>query len=221
MANKYTVSNIGDSFIAKLKESYSNIVSINDWTVVSGVSNLNTIGKLSLISGSKTVIGIGTNLNLSSNSVFIIGNIEFTVDQIITPNEFTITEPSPVTGIFNFYLNTDSNNYFTQQYRWSQSTSLDGGQFSEFRELNKLTNSTDLLGRSFDTSLPLWLDIRLEAERISTGSSISLISITFELETIDGIIESCPIWCDDCTDPFAMDGCANIIIECADGMYNP
>ena len=78
-----------------------------------------------------------------------------------------------------------------------------------------------MIGKEFDSTQPLWLDVRLEVDRLSDGHSISLLSITFELETSEGIIESCPNWCEECSDPYAMDGCANIITECTDDVWNP
>lgn len=223
MVNNFTANQIGDHFIARLKEPYSEIVRVSDWTIVVGVSNSSTVGKLVLNLGSTQVFGIGTNLNLSSGDKFIIGNLIFEVDEVNVsdPNQFTITEPAPIEGQFNFYLTEDQNNYFTYKYRWSQSELPDGGEMSEFRELNKNQDTHDLLGRTFDETKPLWIDVRFEVDRLAQGHSISLLSITFELETADGIIESCPNWCDECSDPYAMDGCANIIIDCTDEIWNP
>lgn len=221
MVTNYTANQIGDSFIAKLKESYDKVLKVTDWSIVVGVSNSNTVGKLRFSLGDLTVNGIGTNLNLSAGDSFIIGNLTFTVDQVISATQFTITEPSPVGGDFNFYIPENQNNYFTYKYRYSQSELPDGGEMSEFRELNKNTDPQDLLGRDFNDALPLWLDIRLEVDRLSDSHSISLLSITFELETGEGIIVSCPNWCDECSDPYAMDGCANIVIDCSDPVWNP
>lgn len=221
MVNNFTATQIGDSFIARLKDPYERVVRVTDWTIVVGVSNANTIGKLRLVLGDTTVTGIGTNLNLTSGDKFIVGNLTFTVDQVISDAQFTITEEAPVGGDFNFYLSENPNNYFTYKYRYSQSELPDGGEFSEFRDLNKNSDPSDLFGKTFDDNLPLWLDIRLEVDRLSDGHLISLLSITFELETSDGTIESCPNWCEDCSDPYAMDGCANIIIDCTDEVWNP
>jgi hypothetical protein len=221
MVNNFTADQIGDTFIARLRESYSNVVRVTDWDIVAGVSNKNTIGKLELSINSTVINGIGTNLSLQPGDQFIVGNITLTVDQVINATQFTITEPSPVGGQFSFYLPENLNNYFSYQFRWSQSELLDGGQMSEFRELNKNSEPSDLLARTFDSAKPLWLDVRLEVERLSSGSKLSLLSITFELETTSGIIESCPNWCEECTDPYAMDGCANIVIECDTAMWNP
>jgi len=232
MVNSFTSNQIGDSFIAKLRESYSNIVQVSDWTIIAGVSNPTTVGKLRFLTGSQNVTGISTNLNFQTGDKFIIGNLTFRVNQIIDSNNFTVDQvldatgveidtTSPITGDFIFYLPEDLNNYFTFQYRWSQSESIDGGQFSEFSELNKNTNAGDLLAKTFDDTKPLWIDVRAEVERLSSGSSISLLSITFELQTTDGQIISCPNWCEECTDPYAMDGCANIVIDCSDPIWNP
>lgn len=221
MANSFTATQIGDSFVAKTKDPQRNAIKIINWEILVGVSNANTVGKLSMVDGSVNIIAIGTNLALQSGDQFIVGNLTLTVDQVIDANNFTITEPSPVTGSFNFYLPEDPNNYFNYQFRYSQNDVPDGGQFSEFRDLNLNTGPNDLLGIEFDSSLPVWIDIKFDAERLSQGSSISLLSWKFDYLTTEGVIESCPNWCDECSDPYAMDGCANIIIDCTDQIYNP
>ena len=83
MVNNFTATQIGDSFIARLKDPYERVVRVTDWTIAVGVSNSNTVGKLRLILGDTTVTGIGTNLNLASGDKFIVGNLTFTVDQVI------------------------------------------------------------------------------------------------------------------------------------------
>ena len=221
MANSFTATQIGDSFVAKTKDPQHNALSISAWEILVGVSNDNTVGKLQVTDGSTSVVGVGTNLTLQSGDQFIIGNLTFTVDNVIDANNFTITEPAPVTGLFNFYLPENSNNYFNYQFRWSQSNLPDGGQFSEFRELTSNTGPNDLLGLTFDPEIPVWIDIRFEAERLSQGASISLLSWRFDYLTTEGVVVSCPNWCEECTDPYAMDGCANIVIDCGDGLYNP
>lgn len=221
MVNNFTANQIGDTFIARLKEPYLNVVRVTDWSILAGISNSNTVGKLEFSQESTLVEGIGTNLNFQTGDKFIIGNLIFEVDQVLYPNQFTITEAAPIGGQFNFYLPETANNYFTYKYRWSQSELPDGGEMSEFRDLDVVSDSNGLIGKEFDSTKPLWLDVRLEVDRLSDGHSISLLSITFELETSEGIIESCPNWCEECSDPYAMDGCANIITECTDDVWNP
>jgi len=221
MVNNFTANQIGDTFIARLKEPYLNVVRVTDWSILAGISNSNTVGKLEFAQESTLVEGIGTNLNFQTGDKFIIGNLIFEVDQVLYPNQFTITEAAPIGGQFNFYLPETANNYFTYKYRWSQSELPDGGEMSEFRDLDTVSDSNGLIGKEFDSTQPLWLDVRLEVDRLSDGHSISLLSITFELETSEGIIESCPNWCEECSDPYAMDGCANIITECTDDVWNP
>lgn len=221
MVTNYTANQIGDSFVAKISEPYLNAVRVLDWTILVGQSNANTVGKLSMVQGSTSITGVGTNLALSSGDIIIVGNLEFTIDQVTGANSFTITTASPITGLFNFYLPEDANNYFTYQYRWSQNNEIASGEMSELRELNKGTGAQDLLGRTFDDTQKLWLDVRLEVDRLSSGSSLSLLSITFQLETTSGVVESCPAWCDECTDPYAMDGCATLVIDCSDPVWNP
>jgi hypothetical protein len=221
MVSNFTANEIGDSLIARLREPYSNVVRVTDWNIIAGVSNANTVGKLGFTQDSTLVEGINTNLNLQPGDKFIVGNLTFEVDQILYPTQFTITQAAPIGGQFNFYLPEDANNYFTYKYRWSQSELADGGEMSEFRDLDSSSSQDGLLVQTFNDTKPLWIDVRLEVDRLSSGHSLSLLSITFELETSDGIIESCPNWCEECTDPYAMDGCANIVIDCDDAVWNP
>ena len=80
----------------------------------------------------------------------------------------------------------------------------------------------DLLALTFDTSKPVWIDVKNEVAGIIPGCSISLLSITYTIETVDGIIESCPNFCVECADPFAMSGCANIQVSCSTtNQFNP
>ena len=74
MVNNFTADQIGDSFFAKLVTPYENVVGINSWTIVAGVSTSNTIGSLSMTSGNSTVIGSRTNLNLLIGDKIIVGN---------------------------------------------------------------------------------------------------------------------------------------------------
>ena len=223
MVNAFTATEIGDWFYAKLQEPYTGVTNVLDWDIVVGLSNANTVGLLQFTSGSTTINGINTNLNLVSGDTFIVGNITYTVDQVISATQFTITEPAPFTtnGI-KFYLPPNANNQFTYEFSWSQSTQPDGGQVSELHELNKTTGAFDLLGLTFDSSLPLHINVKLTVDRLSQGSSLSLLSITYDLQTEDGQIISCPEFCTECTDPWSYDGCANILIDCTENnLFQP
>ena len=67
----------------------------------------------------------------------------------------------------------------------------------------------------------MWIDVKAEVAALTSGSTISIISITYTLETDQGTIESCPQFCVECTDPLAMNGCANIDVGCDDNLFNP
>ena len=79
----------------------------------------------------------------------------------------------------------------------------------------------DLLGLAFDPLKPLWITVRFTVNRLSTAHTLSLLSLTFNIETVAGEIISCPQYCTDCTDPYAMNGCANIIVDCDENLFNP
>ena len=223
MVNNFTANQIGDSFYAKLIAPYENTVGINSWNIVVGVSSPNTVGTLSMTANSTTVIGYGTNLNLVQGNKIIVGNIEYEVATVVDANTFTITEPSLITGDgLKFYKPIDVNNFFDYQFKWSQEPlGTDGGIMSEYAPLTYGTGSLDLLGLTFDPTKPLWITVGFTVNRLSTAYSLSLLSIEFVRQTEAGEIISCPDYCPDCTDPYAMNGCANILVACDENLYNP
>jgi hypothetical protein len=223
MVRNFTADQIGDSFLAKLITPYENVVGINSWNIIAGVSNSNTIGTLTMSAGSNVVTGYRTNLDLVIGDKIIVGNVEFEVASIVSSSVFTITTPPQFSGTgLKFYKPLDEDNFFDYEFRWSQEpVNSDGGIMSEFRPLNNGTNPTDILGLAFDPLKPLWITVRFTVNRLSTAHTISLLSLTFNIETVDGEIVSCPQYCTDCTDPYAMNGCANIIVDCDDNLFNP
>ena len=223
MVRNFTADQIGDAFLAKLITPYENVVGINSWNIIAGVSNSNTIGTLTMSAGSNVVTGYRTNLNLVIGDKIIVGNVEFEVASIISPYVFTVTTPPEFTGTgLKFYKSLNEDNFFDYEFRWSQEpANSDGGIMSEFRPLNNGTNPTDILGLAFDPLKPLWITVRFTVNRLSTAHTLSLLSLTFNIETVEGEIISCPQYCTDCTDPYAMNGCANIIVDCDDNLFNP
>jgi len=223
MVNNFIANQIGDVLVAKLVSPYENVMGVNSWDITVGVNSPNTIGGLNVTAGDNTIVGYKTNLNLSVGEKIIIGNSEFEVSSVISHNTFTVTTAPNFTGTnLKFYKSQDSNNYFDYEFRWSQEPlGSDGGQMSEYAPLTMDSNPTDLLGLVFDPLKPLWITVRLTVNRLSTAHSISLLSVTFNLETEEGEIVSCPQYCGDCTDPYAMIGCANITVSCNENLYNP
>lgn len=223
MVNNFTADQIGDSFVAKLIEPYNDVVGVNSWDIVAGVSTPNTIGTLSMTAGNTTVTGQHTNLSLIKGDSIIVGNIEYEVDDIYDPNTFTITTVPDFTATgLKFYLPLNPNNLFNYEFKWSQEpANTDGGSMSEYALLNNGTGPSDLLGLTFDSTKPLWISVRFTVNRLSTAHSLSLLSLTFNLETEAGTIESCPQYCTECTDPSAMNGCANILVACDENLFDP
>lgn len=221
MVTGYTANAYGDFFIASLNTPYTNTLKVIDWEILVGIKKPTMTGTVSGIAGSKDIIGNKTQFTSSfiSGDTIIIGNIEYTIDEVISSLEMTIVEPLQLS--FNgaqYYIGEDENNFFEYEYRWSQT----GNVFSEFYTLNKNQQYGDLFSLTFDTSKPVWLDVKPEVAGIVTGNSISLLSITYTIETVDGIIESCPNYCVECTDPFAMNGCSNIQVSCTtENQFNP
>jgi hypothetical protein len=219
MVTGYTATEYGDFLIASLQTPYQNVEKILGWDIVSGVQNSRTVGTISTISGSTTIHGQLTDFNLfNDGDILILGNTQYTIDSITSSIELELTEQVNFTTTnLEFYIPENSNNRFDHEYRWS----TDGQQFSELRPLNNDLGFPNLLGLIFDPTKPLYLDIRSEVAALSTGSTISIISVTYTIQTADGIIESCPQFCVECTDPFAMNGCANIEVSCDDNLFNP
>ena len=219
MVTGYTANEYGDFMIASLKEPYLNTLKVLDWEVVVGVQNAKTVGTISTEAGSTKIRGRFTDFaQLSEGDKIIIGNIEYEIATITNPIELDLTvEVGFTTSDLDFYLPSNASNKFDYEYRWSP----DGEQYSELRPLNKSLGFTDLMGLTFDPSKPLYIDLRAEVSALQTGSTISIISVTYTLETEDGQIESCPQFCVECTDPFAFDGCANIEVECDTNLFNP
>ena len=223
MVRNFTADQIGDAFIAKLITPYDNVVGINSWNIIVGVSNSNTIGTLTMSAGSPVVTGYRTNLDLAVGDKIIVGNVEFEVASIISQFVFTVTTPPEFTGTgLKFYKPLDENNFFDYEFKWSQEpANSDGGVMSEYRPLNNDTGVMDLLGLAFDPLKPLWITVRFTVNRLSTAHTLSLLSLTFNIETVEGEIISCPQYCTDCTDPYAMNGCANIIVDCNENLFDP
>lgn len=220
MVNNFTADQIGDVIYAKLENPYLNVQNVLSWTSVVGVSTPNTSGTLNFVAASTTVTGTNTNLNLSSGDQFIVGNEYYTVDQVVDANTFTVIEaPTFTASGLTFYLPEDANNLFTYQYRWSQGE--EPGEMSQLLPLTTNNGPYDLLGLNFDPNQPLWIELRLEVDRLSNVNKITLLSLTYELSTAAGTIISCPEFCGECVDPYAMTGCANIIAECTDEMWDP
>ena len=222
MVKNFTANEIGDIVMARLKEPYNNAIRVLDYDIVVGVTAPQTTGRLNFVNATKQVQCVNHPFTLESGDQFIVGNQVYTVDQVINTSTFTMVESAPFTAEgLKFYLLPDNNNKFTYEYRWSQSAVYsDGAEMSELRPLNKDENPGDLFALTFDPEKPLWLDLKLVVDRLSAARSLTLLSITFELETSEGTIVVCPQFCDDCTEPYAFDGCANIV-ACSAPVYNP
>lgn len=217
----FTANAIGDYFFAKLQEPYTNVVSVISWNILAGVNSPNSVGTLEITQDSTTIIGTGTNFNLTPGNLFIAGSQIFEVNSVDGNIITTVDSASFSASAAKFYEYTDSDNYFNYGFRWSQEgVSSDGGQMSELRPLNNSIGPRDLMGITFDPTKPLWIDVKSEVHRLSSLHSLSILSVTFELETVDGTIQSCPQLCTDCDDPY-LAGCTNVVIDCSDPIYDP
>jgi hypothetical protein len=219
MVTNYTADQIGDIFYSTMIDPYLGVEKILGWDITVGITTPLTTGAFNFIKNSTTVSYVGsTSLPLIAGDEFIVGNIKYQIDTIIDANTFTVVA-APIfsaTGL-TFYLLPDSNNQFSYEYSWSQEPEgSSGGQMSEFLPLGP-----SLLALNFDSSKPLWIKLKLSVTALGDANQISLISNSFTLETATGTIVVCPDFCADCTDSIAMNGCANIIVECDDSLYDP
>ena len=222
MVKDYIATEVGDKIIAKLATPYLNVNNVLGWNIKAGYSTEFTAGKISFVQGDTTVKGIGTNLDLNQGDVICAGGYDFIVDSTPDKETLILTNPSPITlDKVNFYIKADQYNYFSYEFRWSQSKEADAGEFSEWHPLTTGTLVGDLLSINVDPNFPLWIEIRATVEDLQPLQELSLLSITYTIEYSNGIIEECPQTCIDCA-PFELDGCANIIVECdTANLYNP
>lgn len=221
MVKGNVANEIGDKIIVSLIEPYNGVVRVLGYEILAGIRGYLTPGKVNITAYSNIVSGYRTRFTNTfvSGSKIIIGNVTYTVDQVNHDNELILVETPEVTGeLVNYYLPVNTNNQLSYEFRWSQSND----QYSEFQELNLESNYRDLLSLQFDHAKPLWIDIKGEVEALSTGNEVHILSITFSLETQDGLIDACPQFCGAC-DPYVAVGCANIRVDCLlpDNLFNP
>lgn len=226
MVTGYTATEYGDIMVARLQQPYYNVEKILGYDIVVGVKNEYMTGTISTEAGSNEIDGTLTQFNsvFSSGDTIIIGNVKYTIDQVLSQTEITLVETLDftLTGL-KYYKQENTSNNFEYMYRWSQDNTV----YSEWHPLNEGISYGDIKTLGFDTTKPVWIDTRLEVNAISTGNSLTLLSINYTTLTVDGEIEECPSYSggggdDDC-DPFASDGLANIRVECEDSgnLFNP
>ena len=220
MVTNYTADESGDFFIATLQDPYYNVLNILDWNIVVGLKKPNMTGNVTATTSTQTIFGHATQFNTSfaSGDSIIVGNLTYEIDVVINNTELTVTEPITF-GFTNaqYYTIPDNSNFFDYQFRWSQNN----GVFSELINLNHEQVPPYIEGIEFDPTKPLHIDIKAEVSELVFGNTLTFISIEFTIETESGVIISCPNFCEDCEDPFAMNGCANILVECSSNQFNP
>jgi hypothetical protein len=214
MVNGNTASAYGDFLIASIKTPYANLKKIISWNILSGVSDASTTGLLTFTLDSVIVNGINTDFHrlFQNTNQIIVGNNILTIDSIVSSTELILSEPSNFSATnIQFYRPLSVDNNFEYSFR----ISIDGGKiYSEFAPLNNENNPGDLLNYNWDNGIDLFIDFGAEVSALLTGSKLTFIASTLTIETIDGIIESCPQFCTTCTDPFIYSGCATIEILC-------
>ena len=223
MVSGNTANEYGDYFIAHLISPLQNTINITDWTIVAGLKTQYMTGTINVTSGSNEVDGVMTQFTtvFSEGDIIIIGNVEYEIATVPSPNEMTLTESLAFTATgIDYYKPTNETNKFEYEFRWSHTNDT----FSEFAELNKNGGLGDLFSIDFDPTKPLWLDTKLEVAAIGSNNSLTLLSIEYVQETDAGEVVSCPNVCfdDEACDSFGYNGCANIRVECVDGqLFNP
>jgi hypothetical protein len=222
MVTGSTATAYGDFLIASINTPYLNLKKVLSWELLAGVTDVSTPGKISFTEGSAIITGSGTNftrLILNTNQI-IIGNTVYDIDSVTNDTTLTLTEAIGFTGSgITYYRPTNSENAFEYTFRLS----VDGGKkFSEFSAVNDTEEVGDLKGYVWINGQDVYLDFAAEVSAIIPGSSITFISATVTVETVDGVIESCPQLCVACTDPFLYNGCATIEVSCTDdSLFKP
>lgn len=222
MVTGSTATAYGDFLIASINTPYLNLKKVLSWELLAGVTDVSTPGKISFTEGSAIITGSGTNftrLILNTNQI-IIGNTVYDIDSVTNDTTLTLTEAIGFTGSgITYYRPTNSENAFEYTFRLS----VDGGKkFSEFSAVNDTEEVGDLKGYEWINGQDVYLDFAAEVSAIIPGSSITFISATVTVETVDGVIESCPQLCVACTDPFLYNGCATIEVSCTDdSLFKP
>lgn len=221
MVTNYTANEYGDFFVASIQQPYHEVVHVLDWNIVTGLKKPSMTGSVTGSSGSLNIYGYQTQFDTSffTGTSIIIGNVEYVIDEVISDTELIVTEPIQYSFTnAQYYTTPDTVSFFDYEFRWSQT----GGVYSEFALLNNGTATGNILSIEFDPTKPLYIDVKAEVAGLATGDSLTFLSIEFTLETEAGTIESCPNFCTDCTDPFAMNGCANIQVTCnTTNQFNP
>ena len=228
MVTGYTATEYGDILIASLQDPFENVTKITNVELVIGLTTEFMTGVIATQAESNQVLGLQTQFTSSFNSgdTIIIGNVRYTIDEVISQTELTLTENLTFTlSGLKYYRQPGNGNQFEYSYRWSQ----DNQVYSEFLELNNGLDVGDIKTLTFDPVRPLYIDTKLEVAEILSGNSMTLLSINYSYIDVDGQVESCPnyVECDssgtgDGCDPFASDGCANISVACGnDSLYNP
>ena len=111
MVTGSTANEIGDFIIGKLVDPYENVIRVTDWSILAGLSNDYTVGKISFTEGSTTVSGYGTNFNLSPGDSIIVGNHVLEVALQVTPLHIELADPAPFTAsMATFMILPDANN---------------------------------------------------------------------------------------------------------------
>lgn len=223
MVSGNTANEYGDYFIAHLISPLQNTINIIDWTIVAGLKTQYMTGTINVTSGSNEVDGVMTQFTtvFQPGDIIIIGNVEYEIATVSSPNEITLTEELTFTATgIDYYKPVNETNKFEYEFRWSYTNDT----FSEFAELNENSALGDLKSIIFDPTKPLWLDTKVEVAALGANNSLTLLSIEYVQETKDGAVVSCPNVCfdDEACDSFGYNGCANIRVECVDGqLFNP
>jgi hypothetical protein len=216
MVTGSTATAYGDFIIASIKTPYLNLKKVLTWEILSGVSDVSTLGTLSFTNGSAVVSGTGTDFTrLFQNSNFIIvGNQVLQIASVTNSTTLVLTLPVNFSGTgFTFYRPVDVNNKFDYTFRLSTDN---GKTFSEFSELNNDTSVGDIKSYLWNSGANVLIDFGAEVSALNTGAKLTFIAATLTVETVTGTIESCPQFCTTCTDPFIYSGCATVEATCSD-----
>lgn len=218
--SNFKLEQIGDWVWVYMEEPFQNVKKVNDYTIITGLSTPNTIGKVSIKKNSTKVTGYNTKfskLGLKTGDNIIIGDNRLPVKHVDSDNKITLKNKSSITlNQSNFYLDLNSNNALDIQFKWSQVQALRGGNYSQTMPIKDITTL------EFNPELPLWFKLKFEVDKLGKGNSLTILSINYDLEQTNGSVINCPQFSTDCDDPWASNGSANIIADCEnDNLFQP
>ena len=209
---------IGDSLVVR-KGPFNNTVGFSGWNVLGGITIPDeTVGLINAGVDNTQIIGLNTYFTrpFSTGSHILINGEILIIESVLSDNELITSNTVSTTVLSSpFHAALNSSNQFSYEFRWSN----DGVNFSEYVELNDLTNPGSLKYIIADSNNTLLVDIKVTVESIESGNTLHVLdSNVFAIEGATINPDECHIACDD---PFSTEGGAVIEVNSNANTFNP